>query len=100
MACADWEQAAEDERRAAELDQQDSLEESVPINDDKSCDSFESSPLRRVSKHARKLGELEAANILNEVAKPTGSCSSFASYCSASDEAANTDQVQQTTDSA
>lgn len=71
MACADWEQAAEDERNAAA----EAYEES-----DKSFEDSSNKQLKRVSKNARKLGEQEAATVLSADAKPMGSCSSFASY--------------------
>jgi hypothetical protein len=82
MACADWEQAAEDERNAAAEAEYES---------DKSFDEATGKQLKRVSKNARKLGELDAASVLSNGSKAMGSCSSFASYLASADNA--TDSV-------
>lgn len=74
LACADWEKAAEEERNAAAQDMKSDQE------NDKSFEESSTNQLKRVSKNARKLGELEAAAELSQAVKPTGSCSSFASY--------------------
>lgn len=85
MACADWEQAAEDERNADAEAEDD--------NTDKSFEEPSTKQLKRVSKNVRKLGEVEAATVLSEDAKPMGSCSSFASYLASADNVANSVDV-------